>query len=185
MQRDARPEIEMRLPLQPVEQPARRMLLLAGHVQPRQAPHSDARPLGPGGRRLGVLRLLDPHHAAAAHRAGEAQHMREAAQRNDGAMGERHGLGQAGDALLQPIEMAREKFVGVGEAGIKRHGEHGAAARFAHLQAETSRPRAASQHHGNIEAADLDLDGLAAREIEPPKHRYAPYCRPPNRRPVQ
>src|SRR3990170_6704198 len=73
--------------------------------------------------------------------------------------------------------MAREKLVGVGEARIKRHGEDGAAARLAHLQAESSRPRAPSQHHGNIEAADLDLDGLAACEIEPLKHGYAPYYR--------
>ena len=73
--------------------------------------------------------------------------------------------------------MAREKLVGVGEALIKRHGEDGAAARLAHLQAESSRPRAPSERHRNIEAADLDLDGLAAREIEPLKHGYAPYCR--------
>ena len=92
-------------------------------------------------------------------------------------MGERHRLRQAGDAFLQPIEMAREKFVGVGETRIKRHGEHGAAARFAHLQTESSRPRAPSQHHGDVEAADFDLDGLAAREIQTLKHWYAPYCR--------
>ena len=94
-------------------------------------------------------------------------------------MREGHRLRQTGDALLQPIEMAREKLIGVGEARIKRHGEHGAATRFAHLQAEPSRPRAPSQHHGNIEAADLDLDGLAAPEIKALKHRYAPYCRRP------
>src|SRR3990170_4960504 len=75
--------------------------------------------------------------------------------------------------------MTREKLVGVGEARIKRHGEDGAAACLAHLQAESSRPRAPSQHHRNIEAADLDLDGLAACEIEPLKHVYAPYCRRP------
>ncbi len=51
-------------------------------------------------------------------------------------MGEGHGLGQTGDALLQPAEMAREKFIGFGEAGIDGHGEDGAAARLAHLQAE-------------------------------------------------
>src|SRR6185295_7868831 len=70
-------------------------------------------------------------------------------------------------------------LIGVREARIKRHGEHGTATRFAHLQAEPSRPRAPTQHHGNVEAADLDLDGLATPKIKALKHCYAPYCRRP------
>ena len=168
----------MGLALQPVEQPARRMLFLARHIEARQASDADPRAFRPGRSGLGIVgRVFDPHHAAPAHAAREAEHMRVAAQRHDGAVGERHRFRQAGDAFLQPIEMARQEFVGIGEARIKRHGEHGAAARFAHLQAEPSRPRTPSQHHGNIEAADLDLDGLAAREVQTLQHWYAPYCR--------
>ena len=136
---------------------------------------------------MAVLGRLDPHHAAPAHRAGKAERMRIAAQRHDRAMREGHRLRQSGDAFLQPIEMARQEFIGVGEARIDRHGEHGAAARFAHLQAEPPRARAPAEQNGKTEPADLNLDGLAAPEIEPLKHGYAPYrrsIRPRIRRPA-
>ena len=97
----------MSLTLQPVEQPARRVLLFARHIEMRQASHPYPRAFGPSGSRFGILRRLDPHHATAPHAAGEAQLMGQTAQRHDGAMGERHRLRQAGDTFLQPIEMAR------------------------------------------------------------------------------
>jgi len=53
----------------------------------------------------------------------------------------------------------------------------GAAPRFADLQTEASRSRASFQHHWNVETADFDFDSLAASEIEPLKHFYAPYYR--------
>ena len=164
---DARLQVEMGLTLQPVEQPARRVLLGARHIETRQPPHADTRTLGPGRSGFRVFGSLDPHHATAAHLAREAKHMRAAAKGNDGAVGEGHGRREAGDTLFQPIKMTREKFVGVGEARIERHGEHRTASRLIYLQAEPSCACAPPQNHGDVEPADLDLDGLAAREIEP------------------
>ena len=102
-------------------------------------------------------------------------------------MSERHGLRQSGDAFLQPIEVARQELFGIGEARIDRHRQHGSAARLAYLKAEPSRARAPPEQNGKTEPADLDLYSLAATEIEPLKHGYAPYrrSRPRIRRPVQ
>jgi hypothetical protein len=139
---DARLEIELRLPLEPVEQAARRMIFLAGHMQTRQTPHRDARTFGPCRRRARIFGFFHPDDAAVTDKANESDLMRETPQRHDRAVTERHGLRQTGNALLQPAEMARQEFVGLTVAGVCRHCQKRTATRFAHLQAEPPRSRA-------------------------------------------
>jgi hypothetical protein len=73
--------------------------------------------------------------------------------------------------------MARQELIGVGEARIKRHGEHGPTAGLAHLEAEALRSRAAAEHHGDSKPSNLDLDGLSTPEIEPLQHATLPLHR--------
>jgi len=64
---DARLEIEMGLALQPVEKPARRVLLLARHLETRQPSHAHAGAFRPSRSGLGIFRRLNPHHAPPPH----------------------------------------------------------------------------------------------------------------------
>ncbi len=150
------------------------MLFLAGDMEARQAPLGHARPGRPGGRDLGVFRLLDPHHATPAHGAGKTQHMGKPTQGNHRPVGEGHGLGQAGDALLQPIQMTGQELVRIGETRVNRHGEDGATAGLAHLQAEATRAEAATQEHRNFQPLYFDFDGLSAPDIQPLQHAKLP-----------
>ncbi len=147
---DARLQIEMRLPLHPVEHAPRRVLGLSGDDEARQPADRQPRALRPGRRDLGIFGGFEPHHATLPQRPGKADQMRKSTQRHDGAMGEGHRLRETGDALLQPIEMARQEFIRIAEARIDRHGQDGAAARFAHLQAEAPCAHAAAEQKGKL-----------------------------------
>jgi hypothetical protein len=85
-------EIEMRLPLQPVEQAARRVPVFACNIEPWQSSYRHARALWPGRRSLRVFRFFEPHDAALPHRPCESEHMSESPQRHDGAMRKRDRL---------------------------------------------------------------------------------------------
>ena len=180
----AQPEITLRLPLQPIEETARRMVPLARDIEERKRVVRIVQPARPHRCKPRRIPILDPHDTALADGTDKVEPMGKAAQWDDRTVQEGYGFAKPIEPLLQPVHVARQEVLRVGEAGIGWHREHRTPARFANLEAKAPRTRTAAQDQGYVQTADLDFSRSGASKIEALQHTAFPAHGPveaPNR----
>ena len=98
------------------------MMRFAGNVQSRHVLRRLGEPFRPHRGKSGVIRILYPDHAAAAHRPHKTQLVGDATQRDDSAVREGHGIAQTIEALLEPVHMPRQELLRIGKRRIGGNG---------------------------------------------------------------
>ena len=108
--------------------------------------------------RLYHVGFLDPYHALIAYRADEADFMRKAAKRDDGAVRERNGLGETVDLAFQPVHMPGEELTGFLEFDFLRQCQYGGAFSVADLKGKTAGSARTSQLYRTVNTNEFDLE---------------------------
>ena len=114
-------------------------------------------------RRRRFINGMGPNLAARASLERVAQLVSESSQRDQGAFLEGNRLGQIVKALLQPVEMARQKVAGLAEAGVDRLGEHCTELGLVHSEREAPRAGTAAQSNGPRQSGDAEFREFRAR----------------------